>query len=190
MNKNDLKDGMVLVHRNGEEYILIQDGLFKNDFTSDSTMFDYNNDLTHKENKYNDLMQIFSIGKMIELWKREEVDWSKIPIDTKVLVGNIPYQEEKRYFAKYEKGIFYTYGAGCDSWSYDDCNKLVPWYYCKLAEDLKEEVTYKKMMESIDKICNKHYKKNKTCSDCVAYNRKGLCNKGIIADGNFIITRK
>ena len=183
MNKSDLKDGMVVVHRNGEEYILIQEGLFKNDFTSDSRMFDYNNDLTHKKNKYNDIMQIFSIGKMIELWEREEVDWSKVPFGTKVRCWN-------NVDNKFE-GKFLGYDEGANTYIvFVSTDRVTDWECCELIEDPKEELTYNEMMKSIDRICDGIYEKNKTCNVCSAFCNGCGCDIGIIADDNFTITRK
>ena len=88
MNKSDLKDGMVVTIRGGQQCILIERNLFKNNFTLNSTLFDYNEDLTHKKNKNNDIVKVFDIGKLKELWKREEVDWDKVPVGTKVKVSD------------------------------------------------------------------------------------------------------
>lgn len=48
----------------------------------------------------------------------EEVDWSKVPVDAKVLVwNNVSGEWYRRYFAKYENGKIYVYGFGATSWS-------------------------------------------------------------------------
>ena len=42
----------------------------------------------------------------------EEIDWSIMPVDTKVIV-----YDKKRYFAKFEDGKVYTFCNGETSWS-------------------------------------------------------------------------
>lgn len=62
------------------------------------------------------------------------VDWSKVPVDTPVLVkvysnGNWV----RRYFAKYQNGCVYTFGNGTTSWSSNN-EGTTSWNYAKLAE--------------------------------------------------------
>lgn len=62
------------------------------------------------------------------------VDWSTVPVDTKVIVWAIPEQKHRRYFAKYEGGVIYTFEGGTTSWSREP-DLLVAWKYGRLAED-------------------------------------------------------
>lgn len=62
------------------------------------------------------------------------VDWSKVPIDTKVIVWDVSTVKRKRYFAKYQDGKIYTYMEGATSWS-DENAPMVGWPYGRLAED-------------------------------------------------------
>lgn len=68
-----------------------------------------------------------------------QVDWSKVPVDTPVLVTDRKDAAEsewkKRYFAKYENGMVYTWANGATSWSGEIVSS---WMYAKLAES--EEV--------------------------------------------------
>lgn len=66
-----------------------------------------------------------------------EIDWSKVPVDTKIYVKDNIYATawSKRYFAKYEKGEIYAWDDGRTSWT---TVHVIPWRYGKLAED--EEV--------------------------------------------------
>ena len=65
-----------------------------------------------------------------------EVDWSKIKVDTPVLVKNKENEEwKKRHFAKYKNGNVYAWNDGRTSWTAYD--KKV-WEYAKLAENEKE----------------------------------------------------
>ena len=77
--------------------------------------------------------------KMIWLLKdyeEPEVDWSKVPVDTLILVrGDEDEEWLRRYFAKYENGKVYAWGNGCTSWTADN---MYDWKYAKLAEDEKK----------------------------------------------------
>ena len=61
-----------------------------------------------------------------------EVDWSKVEVDTPILVSDV-YREQwfKRYFAEYKGGVVYAWHGGGTSWT-EDCR--VEWSYAKLAE--------------------------------------------------------
>lgn len=62
------------------------------------------------------------------------VDWSKVPVDTPILVRNYENCEWiRRYFARYVNGHIFVWHGGATSWStnYDD---VAPWKYAKLAE--------------------------------------------------------
>ena len=70
-------------------------------------------------------------------YKEPEVDWSKVPVDTPILVKEYEESEwAKRYFAKYEDENVYAFPGGSTSWS---CNNsiyiLQEWKYAKLADD-------------------------------------------------------
>ena len=61
-----------------------------------------------------------SIERRELLWDRDnEVDWSKVKVDTKVLVRNpsISKSWSKAYFAKYKNGKVFVYDGGKTSWS-------------------------------------------------------------------------
>lgn len=147
MNKSDLKDGMVVTIRGGQQCILIERNLFKNNFTLNSTLFDYNEDLTHKKNKNNDIVKVFDIGKLKELWKREEVDWDKVPVGTKVKVSDDEIEWFNAYFIKKLSPITAFYVISAEG-------KLSDWSYCKLAEDPKEEVTFYDIEEGMNQYCH------------------------------------
>lgn len=174
MNKSDLKDGMVVTIRGGQQCILIERNLFKNNFTLNSTLFDYNEDLTHKKNKNNDIVKVFDIGKLKELWKREEIDWNKVPVGTKVLV-KFDYDDE------YKEEIFLCSNGYGDYLTYNRTVGLQRWNYCKLAEQAKEEVTFYDVNKKMDSYCEKN---NKSCDQAC-----GPCVTKYILD-NYDVTRK
>ena len=67
-------------------------------------------------------------------YKESEIDWSKIPVDTKIYVRESIYDKWlRRYFAKYERGKIYAWCAGYTSWSADGEDNVMPWKYAKLA---------------------------------------------------------
>ena len=65
---------------------------------------------------------------------KEEVDWTKVPIDTPVLVSDDGVNWERRYFVrKPAEAMFGVYSNGATSWSADG---YVAWYrYAKLANE-------------------------------------------------------
>ena len=74
---------------------------------------------------------------LMEEYEEPEVDWSKVKVDTPILVRNLEYRRwVKRYFAKYKDGIVFAWTGG--STSEDAHNVRTPWKYAKLAENEKE----------------------------------------------------
>lgn len=77
---------------------------------------------------------------MVEKWANSEyveppVDWSKVPVDTPILVRNSEKNAwKKRYFAKYENEIVYAWGYGTTSWSACRSDNIIDWKMAKLAE--------------------------------------------------------
>lgn len=73
------------------------------------------------------------------LWLDEEreepeVDWSKVEVDTPILVREHDYNEwQRRYFAEYRNGRFFTWLDGRTSWNAKGCTNS--WKQAKLAED-------------------------------------------------------
>ena len=72
------------------------------------------------------------------LWLDEEhiepeVDWSKVAVDTPILVRDAEGESwRKRYFSAHEEGKVYTWRNGATSWS--ATGREMPWKYAKLAE--------------------------------------------------------
>lgn len=60
------------------------------------------------------------------------VDWSKVAVDTPILVRNNGCVWTRRYFAEYKNGKVRTYSDGATSWSSD--GRMGSWEYAKLAE--------------------------------------------------------
>lgn len=77
------------------------------------------------------------VGKRIK-WANSEyveppVDWSKVAVDTPILVrDNANLEWTKRYFAKYENGSVFTWSDGTTSWSSE--GYTTAWELAKLPE--------------------------------------------------------
>ena len=74
-------------------------------------------------------------------WSEQEyveppVDWSKVPVDTKVYVRDSDSDPWKpRYFAKFENGKIYTWNDGRSSFTSLEPRTTSWWNQGKLAED-------------------------------------------------------
>ena len=74
---------------------------------------------------------------LLEEYKEPETDWSKVEIDTPILVRDYESQEwEARHFAKYEDGVIYTWDGGSTSWT--SKGNVTEWKYAKLAKSEEE----------------------------------------------------
>ena len=68
-----------------------------------------------------------------------DVDWSKVQVDTKILVSEDGIDWYRRYFAKYENGIIYAFSDGLSSFTAcykPECGyrRVCSWKYAKLYE--------------------------------------------------------
>ena len=71
---------------------------------------------------------------LLEEYEEPETDWSKVEVDTPILVRDNEDGEWQRfYFAKYENGLVYTWVAGATSWTAK--GNIYKWNYAKLAEN-------------------------------------------------------
>lgn len=79
-------------------------------------------------------------GKQAEDWlfseyEEPEIDWSKVKVDTPILVKRSKEAEwERRYFARFKNGEVYAFPGGVTSWTMDDEEAICSWEYAKLAE--------------------------------------------------------
>ena len=73
--------------------------------------------------------EVFDIAEELGI-----VDWSKVKVDTPVLVRDFENQDWKnRYFAFFDDELIYTWDGGATSWSVKN-KDAIPWKYAKLAE--------------------------------------------------------
>ena len=86
-----------------------------------------------------DLNDFYTLKQILDLdfKKVYDVDWSKVEVDTKILVsedGDVWY---KKYFAKYENGKVCTFIGGATSFS--SGGYFISWKYAKLYKEDGEE---------------------------------------------------
>ena len=75
----------------------------------------------------------YPMREILELDFEPVVDWSKIEVDTKILVSEDGIDWVKRYFAKYEDGKVHTFSSGRTKWTSVGNPKI--WEYAKLADE-------------------------------------------------------
>ena len=76
---------------------------------------------------------------LLEEYEEPETDWSKVEVDTPILVRDGEATTwVRRYFAKYEDGIVYVWNLGRTSWSATNDKDVSAWPYAKLAESDEE----------------------------------------------------
>lgn len=175
MNKSDLKNGMIIVIRDNLKLIIKNNKIHRykqgNAILSkliccnlEDYLEEYNDNLEHKESFSDDIMKIYDINGNL-IWERKEIDWSKIPVNTKIWVNDFKDNNWiPRHFAKYENGMVFAYDYGRTSWSCGDESPL-GWDYAKLAEEPKEKphITWDYIMAKFEKLCKEQ---NCDCTYC------------------------
>ena len=76
---------------------------------------------------------------LLEEYEEPETDWSKVEVDTPILVRNSEYATTswlRRHFAKYENGLVYAWKDSRTSWTAN--NMTTAWQCAKLAESEEE----------------------------------------------------
>lgn len=73
---------------------------------------------------------------LLEDYKEPEVDWSKVEVDTPILVRSSDIEKWiKRYFAGYGDEHIYAWSDGCTSWTAYNNSDVTEWDYAKLADE-------------------------------------------------------
>lgn len=122
-------DGDYVVDNNNKKWKVVKYN-DKGDLTNE---YDLTSEWDFIANFYN-LTELFEL----DFKKVYDVDWSKVEVDTKILVSTDNIKWYRRYFAKYENGKVYAYPNGTTSFTYD-CREVLPWKYAKLYEEEKWE---------------------------------------------------
>lgn len=80
--------------------------------------------------------RMLQMAWLLDEYKEPEVDWSKVKVDTPILVRNYEDEEwEKRFFAKFEHDYILAWDYGRTSWNE---SRMVPWRYAKLLDNEEE----------------------------------------------------
>ena len=99
----------------------------------DGKVYAWNGGRTGQTESYMTPWKYAKLSEDEEERKELEVDWSKVNVDTPILVGEGDGEWVKRYFAEYKDGIVYAWCGGSTSW--DANNMMMSWKYAKLAEN-------------------------------------------------------
>lgn len=88
-----------------------------------------------KEEYYKESCRKNILKWLLSEYKEPEIDWSKVEVDTPILVRESEQNPWlKRYFAKFKDGKVYAWDSGKTSWSIEDKTGMLCWKYAKLAE--------------------------------------------------------
>ena len=78
------------------------------------------------------------VSEIINLEFEEVIDWSKVPVDTKLLVSSDGKDWYRRHFAEYKDGKVYCFNSGTTSFTAQGSefpSGKVSWEYVKLYEE-------------------------------------------------------
>ena len=102
------------------------------------------------EQKYKDIFDLYDnendsiscygygISELVEMNFEETIDWSKVPVDTKILVSDNGKTWFKRHFDKYENKKIYAWVDGKTSFSARNNDDVIGWKYAKLYNEGEE----------------------------------------------------
>ena len=87
-------------------------------------------------NMTDDRIMLLTTLWLEEEYEAPEVDWSKVKVDTPILVSTNDQNWSNRYFAECRDGVVYAFGNGTTSWT---AYGKTDWPYAKLAQPRKPE---------------------------------------------------
>lgn len=86
-----------------------------------------------------DINDFYTLEAIMDLDFRKfyEIDWSKVAVDTKILVSNDGDVWYHAHFAKFENNTIYTFSDGATSFTYGyyGYSEFEPWQYVKLYKE-------------------------------------------------------
>lgn len=117
----------------------------------------------------------------------ERVNWSKVAIDTPVLVRNSEMDAwKRRYFAGYNDNEVYVFSNGKTSYTYTDDEKPVIYRHAKLAEIPFNKDLFYQMYEQLLTLPADCQGKEDNCNEDCSYCKDGNCMyyrlKGFVED--------
>ena len=88
----------------------------------------------------NDIKMVYDLSDLLNFDFKEIIDWSKVAVDTKILVADFTGNDneivwKKRHFAKYENGKIYAWCDGLTSFSVDSDDLCTRWDFVKLYKE-------------------------------------------------------
>ena len=88
----------------------------------------------------NDIKMVYDLSDLLNFDFKEVVDWSKVAVDTKILVADFTGNDneivwKKRHFAKYENGKIYAWCDGLTSFTIDSDDLCTRWDFVKLYKE-------------------------------------------------------
>lgn len=118
----------------GKKYKLLYDTttwtvLYTDVFDSSVTLKCVNN---------NDIKMMYDLSDLLDFDFEEVVDWSKVAVDTKILVRVSEHNEwSKRHFAKFENGKVCAWDNGKTSFTSNAKSPYTAWQQAKLYKEEK-----------------------------------------------------
>lgn len=115
------------------------------------------------------------------------VDWSKVAVDTPVLVRNSEMDAwKRRYFAGYNDNEVYVFSNGKTSYTYTDDEKPVIYRHTKLAEIPFNKDLFYQLYEQLLTLPADCQGKENNCNEDCSYCKDGNCMyyrlKGFVED--------
>lgn len=89
----------------------------------------------------------YTLKQIMELdFKKDyNVDWSKVEVDTKILVSNDDVRWYRAHFAMFENDTIYSFSNGTTSFTYE-YSAFEPWKYAILYEEGNNFVSLRELL--------------------------------------------
>lgn len=89
----------------------------------------------------------YTLKQIMELdFKKDyNLDWSKVEVDTKILVSNDDVRWYRAHFAKFENNTIYSFSNGTTSFTYE-YSAFEPWKYAILYEEGNNFVSLRELL--------------------------------------------
>jgi hypothetical protein len=86
-----------------------------------------------RENKLVPLFYNELLFKSMWTIVKPQTDWSKVAVDTKIVVSGYGFKNNKGYFSRFENGKVYAFHAGCTSFTSNGVD--MEWEYAELYQE-------------------------------------------------------
>lgn len=129
-------DGDYVVDNNNKKWKVVKYN-DKGDLTNE---YDLTSEWDFIANFYN-LTELFEL----DFKKVYDVDWSKVEVDTKILVSNDDVRWYRAHFAMFENDTIYSFSNGTTSFTYE-YSAFEPWKYAILYEEGNNFVSLRELL--------------------------------------------